>query len=94
MMELHFSPLEESHAVSVAINLCYSHWFIPTAVLLVYGSVEGVQQLQHGQLPELSSIVSRSPAVLGLQTRPGSMFNEDSDCFSVSCRYYGTKQDF
>lgn len=88
-MGLHVQPSEESNTVGVSINLSYSHWLVSTAVLLVDGSVVQVQQPQHSQLPKLCSVVSRGPPMLGLQTWPGSMFYEDSDRLSVSCR---TKQ--
>lgn len=70
----------------MSINLRYPHWFVSTAVLLVYGSVERVQQPQHGQLPKLCGVVGRGPPMHGLQTWPGPMFYQDSDRLSVSCR--------
>lgn len=85
-MGLHVRPSEEGDTVRVPVNLSYSHWLVSTAVLLVDGSVERVQQPQHSQPPKLCSAVSRGPSMLGLHTRPGSMFHEDSDRLSVSCR--------
>lgn len=83
---LHLLPFKEPNAVLVSIYFCYPHWLVLAAVLLVYGSMEGVQQPQHSKTTRLSSKVSWSPSMLRPQTGPGSVLNENPDSFCMPCR--------
>lgn len=83
---LRFLLFEEADAVLVSVYFSYPHWSVSAAVLLVNGSVEGMQQPQHGQSTKLCSKVSWGPSVLRPQTWPGSVLDEDSHSFCVSCK--------